>query len=89
MGSDSFPEGPELTISSSNVPADSAVLNSPNGSGRLGDSYPGEDHGLSLSLNGVNQYLDLLPHASEFPLIEGTISMWRFTQMLVRMWHLS
>jgi len=76
MGPGSYLVSPGTGPSSSNVPADPAVPNSPNGSGRLGDSFQGEDHGHSISLNGTDQYLDLFPHSSEFPLTEGTISLW-------------
>ena len=75
-GTNAFLTAPGENISSSEVPASTAVVNSPNGSGRLGDSYPGESHGLSLSMNGSDQYLDLSCHASEFALSEGSISLW-------------
>jgi hypothetical protein len=42
----------------------------------LGDSFPGEDHGRSLSFDGVDDHLDLSSHLLDFGLPEGTICMW-------------
>ena len=76
MGAGAYLETPGTGSSSTDVPSGAAVVNSPNGSGKLGDSYSGEEHGLSLSLNGSDQYFDMLPHASQLSLPVGTISIW-------------
>ena len=76
VGTGAIMTAPSSQISSSDVPSDTIFAGSPNGSGRLGDSYLNENNGHSVSLNGTDQYIDLLAHASEFPLSEGTISLW-------------
>ena len=48
---------------------------------RLGDSYPDEDHGRSISLDGLDDYFDLSPHILDFGIPRGTISMWVKTTM--------
>ena len=76
MGTNSILDKPGNNISSSDVPSLTASPNSPNASGRLGDSYLGEQHGHSIILNGTDQYLDITPFMSELSLQEGTISLW-------------
>ena len=58
------------------VPTEIPFLNSTYGSGVLGDSFPDEDNGKSLSLDGISQYVDLDNHVEKFGLVEGTISVW-------------
>ena len=76
MGTSSILDTPGNNISSSDVPSLTASSNSPNASGRLGDSYPGEQHGHSITLNGTDQYLDMTPFMSKLNLQQGTISLW-------------
>ena len=76
MGTSSIFDTPGNNISSSDVPSLTASSNSPNASGRLGDSYPGEQHGHSITLNGTDQYLDMTPFMSKLNLQQGTISLW-------------
>ena len=58
------------------MPETTPYPNSSNGSGRLGDSFPGEMNGLSLEFDGASDYLDLSTHSLGFGLAEGTFSVW-------------
>ena len=60
--------------SSDDVPEEIAA--GENGSGRLGDTYEGEEHGHSVLFNGVDNYLGLSSHQQQFALPEGSISLW-------------
>ena len=60
MGTSSILDTPGNNISSSDVPSLTASSNSPNASGRLGDSYPGATWAFD-HLNGTDQYLDMTP----------------------------
>ena len=52
-------------MSGADVPTEIPFLNSTYGSGVLGDSFPGEDNGKSLSLDGISQYVDLDNHVEK------------------------
>jgi hypothetical protein len=74
MGSDFTPITPGSGPSSDDVPEEIAA--GENGSGRLGDTYEGEEHGHSVLFNGVDNYLGLSSHQQQFALPEGSISLW-------------
>ena len=78
MGSADFlPISPETVVAGDDkVPEFTPYPNSPNGTGRLGDSFAGELNGLSLNFDGAEDHLDLSTHALEFGLAEGTFSLW-------------
>ncbi|MDA8805939.1 InlB B-repeat-containing protein [Opitutales bacterium] len=78
MGSADFlPVSPEtVNAGDDKVPEFTPYPNSPNGTGRLGDSFAGELNGLSLNFDGAEDHLDLSTHALEFGLAEGTFSLW-------------
>jgi hypothetical protein len=81
LGENSFltrpAEGTDANMSGGDVPTDIIFPESKYGTGRLGDSFPGENHGKSLKLDdGKKQRLDLKMHKGEFGLAEGTISVW-------------
>ncbi|MDA7790543.1 hypothetical protein N8988_00625 [Opitutales bacterium] len=95
MSDNLIPVAPGTDGSSLDVPQDASFLpeakTSADNQGRLGDTFLQENHGHSLSLNGLDDYLDLSAHKDEFSLSQGTISVWvkvpqQFNENLPILW---